>query len=294
MRILWNMQKLALAALICVVVGAGGLLLLHKQGALTEETVPVDIEEHLDGSALQSFAITATTPDVTFVKGSTGDIRVHLTGTIHESYAKYMNVTLTAGDNGASAEAVVRTTKPYNVGIDVGQVLTWFNNDLKVTVELPDHAYRSLKVHTDTGTITLSGIRSDTLDLKTDTGGITLEEYTGKRLTATSDTGTMRLRKIDAELDLSSDTGDLYADLSALKGGIDLRTDTGDIQLTLAQAAPLTVDFASDTGRTNATASSGPFDYQSKEKHRLLGKLNGGGPLIKARSDTGSIQLNVK
>lgn len=290
----WSLKNIVMASLAAVVIGLAGLAVLYKQGAFTEETVPIEIEKSIDGSSVQTFSIQADIPDISFSESSNGEIRVRLSGEMHESYSKYADIEWKTEDNGASVEAVVKTSKSYTIGIDVRQLLSLFQDDLKVTVELPEKAYRSLKARTDTGDITLSGIRAEELELSSDTGDITLEDYTGKQLEGHSDTGTLRLRKIAAALNLRTDTGDIYADLTALAGGMSIRSDTGDIELTLTQAFPLTADFSSDTGRVSLNAPAGSVDYETKEKRRLKGKLSGGGPMVTASTDTGSIELTVK
>ncbi|MNP80861.1 hypothetical protein D3C76_1790680 [compost metagenome] len=82
------------------------------------------------------------------------------------------------------------------------------------------------------------------------------------------------------------------AGLDELPDGAVIGTDTGDIQITLSRALPLSLDFATDTGRTSANANGAELTLS--EKHRLKGKLSGGGPLLKVRSDTGDIKLDVK
>jgi DUF4097 and DUF4098 domain-containing protein YvlB len=297
-KIAWNLKQIAFAAFLCLAVGLAGIWILAQKGTLEEDTVPVEIEKVLDASKIDAFSISTDTADLTFVKSASNELKIKLTGHVMEADVEHTSIETEEKDNGKGLHAVVRTGKYYQIGIDVSRIFfdikQGFSNDLKVVVELPEKVYRTLGAKTDTGEITLPVLQADELTIGTDTGDMVLEGFTGKQLSARSDTGTMRLRRVSAETDLGSDTGDLYLDLAALPGDVNLESDTGDIQLTLSQAFPLTADFASDTGRATVTAGSTALDYDLKEKHKLRGKLGGGGPLVKARTDTGDIALNVK
>lgn len=298
MKPAWGLHKITFAAFLCFIIGIAGIVFLVQEGALSDETVPVDIEKTADGTRIEALSISSDTADISFVKSPSNELKIRLTGHVLQAEHKHTDILLEEKGNGTGLEAVIRTGRRHQIGINLNELYhlfqRGFTNDLKVVVELPDKVYRSIEVKTDTGEISLPPLQSETLSLNSDTGDITLEEFSGRLLSAGSDTGTMRLRKITSEVKLDSDTGDFYLDMAGLPEDISLRTDTGDIQLTLGQEFPLVADFASDTGKTTVNAGSGAFDFETKEKHKLRGKLGAGGPLVKARTDTGDITLSVK
>jgi hypothetical protein len=291
MRIKWSMKQITLAALACTAIGLVGLAYLFQQGVFNKTFVPVDMEQVLDGSKVQSFSIKTDIEDLTFVQSSSNELRIRLTGEVDEADLPNTNINVDKG-NGSDVNVVITKTRPISIGIDVRQAFQFFSRKLTVTVELPDKVYKSLKARSDTGDITLSAVRADKLELTSDTGEITLAGFTGSKLAASSDTGSIRLEHVSAQLDLESDTGHIMVELDDLPGAADISSDTGDIEISLNKAVPLEMDFATDTGKTSAKADGADMTLQ--EKRRLKGKLSGGGPLIKARSDTGDIQLYIK
>lgn len=298
MRIHWKIRHLVLAALICFLTGAFGLIFMYQQGALAEENVAVDMEKTFDGTKIDTFSISTDVADTTFILSDNDQITVKLSGHVHERDIPFATIEMDDTSFETAVDVRVRTGRHYQVGIDVGQIFAGirqgFRNDLKVVVELPDKVYAKLDVKTDTGDLALPKLQAETLNLASDTGDVTLEGFSGKRLTATTDTGTMRMKRVTAELELSSDTGDFYVEADALPGGANMRTDTGDIHLTMSSPFPVQADFESDTGDITASTSNGAFNFDLKEKHKVKGQLGSGGPLIKARTDTGDIVLGVK
>lgn len=293
MRIAWSLRRITLLALACTLIGLGGLMYLYKQGVMDQSYVPVDQEKVLDGENIRSFSLSADIANVDFVPAPGNELRIRLTGEINQADLSRANISIESGSS-PDVVAVVNSQERFQFGIDVTRVFNFFDKKLRIVVELPDKTYQKLKVKTNTGRITLPALRADNLELQTDTGEITLGGFTGSKLTASTDTATLRLQHIAAGLDLRSDTGHIMADLDALPDNASLRTDTGDIEITLNKPLPLKADFASDTGKTSLSGGEAPADFDVKEKHKLIGRLAGGGPLIKARSDTGDISVIVK
>lgn len=294
MNIKWSLKQIVLAALACTLIGLGGLLFLYRQGAMDQTLVPIELEKELDASAIESFSLKTDTPNMTVISTTGSKIRIRLTGEILKQEAEKAGINIISA-KGSEAKAEVRTVNQINIGIDVTQFFHLFNNKLEVTVELPEKQYRSLVFGTDTGDLALPALRADKLELKSDTGDIRLDGFTGTKLTVGTDTGTMRLDHLNAGLSLKSSTGHIVAGLDAIPSPADLQTDTGDIELTLDNPLPARLDFSSDTGRTSISLPSpNAFNGVRMEKHKLEGLLSGGGPTVKARSDTGDIELAVK
>lgn len=293
MNLRWSLKQIVMTALACTLIGIGGLLLLYRAGLIDNSTIPVDVQKELDASSVQSLDLQTDTAHVTVVAASGNQMRIKMSGRVRSADAEHAAIEL--DNRGGNVTAVVRTVKHFSIGIDVTQFFQLFSNKVEVTVELPEKVYRNLSFTTDTGKISLPVLQADTLEIKSDTGEITLNGFTGANLSARSDTGTMRLDHLSAKLALHTDTGHIIAGLDALPADANLQTDTGDIRLSLAKKFPAQVDFSADTGRTSIQIPS-PNEFTAKrtEKHRLEGQLSGGGPLLKARSDTGDIELIVK
>lgn len=294
MNIKWSLKQIVTVALACTLIGIGGLMLLYQQGVIDHSAVSVNVAKELDVSSIESFSLQTDTIPIKVTSTTGSQIRIRLNGQIRKADAKYADIEMT---NVGSSEvnAVVRTAKKYSIGLDVTQLFQLFANKLEVTVELPEKVYRSLSFTTDTGKISLPALKATKLEVNSDTGDIALEGFSGTNLAVKTDTGTMRLNHLSANLSLRSDTGHIIAGLDSLPAASTLQTDTGDIQLGLAKSFPALIDFSADTGKTTIQVPT-PSDFNGKrmEKHRLEGLLMGGGPLLKARSDTGDIELVVE
>ncbi|MDF2925447.1 MAG: hypothetical protein K0R57_4361 [Paenibacillaceae bacterium] len=292
MRVAWNLKKIALVALACFVMGAVGLIMLYQNGAMDQLAVPVDIEKVIDGKKVQSFSISSTTAKITFVPSSGDELKIRLAGELPQVDLPFAGIEVKErGDS--EIQVQVNTTKKFMIGMDVNRIFT-FSRKMEVTVELPDKVYKNLKAQTDTGDLSVSPVAADTMELESDTGEITVQGFTGSKLEASSDTGTLRLANVSAGLELRSNTGNIIVGLKRLTAPGALNTDTGDIRITMEQAFPVGVDFRTDTGEVTATDNFAPFTADAKEKRKLQGKLDSGGPLIRARTDTGDIHIGIE
>ena len=143
----------------------------------------------------------------------------------------------------------------------------------KLTVYLPQSAYESLAIKTDTGDVTIpEDFSFDTLTVEGDTCDVTCCASAGERVEIDLSTGAITLEGVTAEqMRLKTDTGRVRVRSATVGEGIRVETDTG--KATLEDVTCQTLDAKSDTGSvtlTNVIAS---------------GKLT-------VETDTGDIALN--
>lgn len=297
MKLEWNKRSLAYLALLAFLLGAGGLWALYNNGSLNTDSAPIHLEKNFDAAALRTITVHADTTDVSVTRSSDSQIHLALSGTVAEVDVKYAKID--ANVTGSGLDVTFKTTKNWMVGLDINrlahEISHGFNSSTKAEVALPDQLFDKLSVQTDTGTIRLAPIQANALSLHTDTGDLELEKFTGTKLDATTDTGDMKLMDLTGTVNANSDTGDIELSFPSIEHNVTVNTDTGDIQMSSdAQGSKgLKVDFRSDTGHTTATADGGKLNLSVDEKHHLVGVLGEGGPLVKARSDTGSISLDI-
>lgn len=290
MRINRTPRQIMLLALIATMVGLAGLFYLYQQGAASRIMLPLELEETIDGTKVESFSIKTDIANTTFIPSETNELKIRLTGEITKADLPYAKIRLE--ELGGNVNVTAKTTRGFQIGIDVTRIFHFFSNKLQLVIELPDKTYNTLKAETDTGDLALHAIRADKLELISDTGTITLKSFAGSKLIAETDTGNLHLGLVSAAVDLESDTGNISLNLEDFPANSSLKTDTGDIQITLAKTIPLKVDFATDTGRLEVPDAD--FAASTRERRKISGQLANGGPLLYARSDTGDIKLSTR
>lgn len=150
--------------------------------------------------------------------------------------------------------------------------------------------------------------RRITGEVKTNTGSgdVDLQEIAGN-VTADTGSGNVKVSMAgDGSLRLGTGSGDVTA--SRLKGGLRARTGSGNV----TADGDATADWSVETGsgdvrvslpqnaRFDVAASTGSGDLNigreitmsgTMDKHRIRGKVNGGGPLVQLQTSSGNISL---
>lgn len=183
----------------------------------------------------------------------------------------------------------------------------------------------SIEGETSGGNIDLSNITGETIKLETSGGNIDAEnvngqvnletsggnvnvqkgkgtytlETSGGNVSANTIEGTLKMStsggnveasNISGGLDGSTSGGNINAKFSNITSDIILDNSGGGINISIPKNTKANLDIASEQVRTNGLANfSGKLD-----KHSVEGTLNGGGANIKAKSDGGSIDLNLE
>ena len=177
---------------------------------------------------------------------------------------------------------------------------------VSVTVAVPAALAVDVGATTDTGTITLTGIRARDVSLATDTGAVKVTDLPeAGDLRVRTDTGSITVDVATAgDLDLSTDTGRIRAALRTVTtGAMTLRTDTGSIHLTVPRATDVGYDVTASTDTGSITADLGETELKETRKDgpsehlRLRTKdyaTRGVQVRIGATTDTGSITLESR
>lgn len=208
-------------------------------------------------------------------------------------------VTVDASQDGDHVTCEVR--EPHHL------VLFQFGTrSIRVDVTLPRDA--DLDLSTGDGTITIAPLAGD-IRASTGDGAIEVEGLRG-RMTLTTGDGRIRATGLDGELVARSGDGRIQTDGrfdrlevgttdgrvtatafegSRLASGWDLHT--GDGRLTLRVPGTLKADLDLRTGDGDLYVGLPVETSGSLRRHALLGRLNGGGPLLRMHSGDGSIRL---
>ncbi|SEG05434.1 DUF4097 and DUF4098 domain-containing protein YvlB [Eubacterium ruminantium] len=147
-----------------------------------------------------------------------------------------------------------------------------FSTDYKINVYLPEKQYESVKVTSDTGSVSVSGFSIDDLSISVDTGAIKVKNVKCEEIKAETDTGTVTFTDVVA------------------KGDMSVKTDTGSIDFTDIDAASIVMN--TDTGSIKGTVLSEKIFSASTDTGSVNVPEGESGGKCKLTTDTGSI--NVK
>jgi DUF4097 and DUF4098 domain-containing protein YvlB len=149
----------------------------------------------------------------------------------------------------------------------------------------------TLVAHSDFGALRLTQASAASYDLSCKSGGISLDSASGA-VKASTGFGDIQISNGEqATLNLDTNSGQIRYSGSLGAGPHSLQSAFGEIHVTLPAKTALQLDLKTDFGKINtgfAVTSSGTQDSQ-----RLVGSINGGGPLLTATTKSGDIILDA-
>jgi len=148
-------------------------------------------------------------------------------------------------------------------------------------------------VKTSGGSLNLSDIEGDT-NAQTSGGSIRAEHITGESVVKTSG-GSIQVTDIKGTTDARTSGGSITASLPGQPAGAStLNTSGGNVTVVLDAKAAVDVDLHTSGGRVVTDFPVTAVIQGEQKKNELRGKINGGGPLITARTSGGSVRLQKK
>lgn len=176
------------------------------------------------------------------------------------------------------------------------------NISMRLEIETPPDT--SVHANVDSGGIHISGVHGK-VECKADSGGIQIED-TGADVRAEADSGGIHIHGVHGGVFARVDSGGITAE--DVNGPLDVKADSGHIALSQNVAAPIraeadsggiSVDLAKGAGYDiHAEAESGGITApeltvnSEYSKHKVDGKLRGGGPSVDIKVDSGGIQIH--
>ncbi len=146
---------------------------------------------------------------------------------------------------------------------------------------------------TSGGGLNLSDIEGDT-NAETSGGSIHAEHITGKLVVKTSG-GSIQVADIKGPMDARTSGGSITANLPAQPAGdCSLHTSGGNVTVVLDPKAVVDVDLHTSGGRVATDFPVTTVIQGEQKKNELRGKINGGGPVITARTSGGSVRVQRK
>lgn len=151
----------------------------------------------------------------------------------------------------------------------------------------------TVDVHTSGGTLNLSEIEGD-VTAKTSGGSIRAENLTGKSILKTSG-GSIGVKGIKGSVEASTSGGSVSTELIEQPAeACSFRSSGGSITVALPGNVAVDVDLHTSGGRVSTDFPVTTVIQGEQPKNEIRGKVNGGGPLITARTSGGSVRLEKK
>lgn len=235
-----------------------------------------------------------------------------------DEIAEKLTLTLEQSGNDVTAEAKYESKRPSGwfrswppVSVDfVVTVPTRYNTELRTSGG--DIAIGSLtgivKANTSGGDIRLDRIDGE-VDAHTSGGDITLREGTARAKVHTSG-GDIRIDKVAGPVEAGTSGGDIIINSAAnvvtahtsggdvravltnpLTADCSLGTSGGDVTVEFPRNSSFRLDANTSGGDVDATGLTITIERGGLGKSRLVGTVNGGGPLLKLRTSGGDINV---
>ena len=130
--------------------------------------------------------------------------------------------------------------------------------------------------------------------LRTSGGDVTAERIVGPADLGTSG-GDIVVKHVENTLQAHTSGGDIEAGIAgALKGDCSLGTSGGDVTVTIDKSVACQLDASTSGGGVQAAGLTITLEGGGIGKSRLVGKVNGGGPLLKLRTSGGEIEVRLR
>lgn len=149
-----------------------------------------------------------------------------------------------------------------------------------------------IDAHTSGGNVTLDAAKGE-VKLGTSGGNITVGRVDGPAELATSG-GSIKIESVVGALKAHTSGGSIRAAVAGpLKGDCSLSTSGGSVRVTVDKAAAFRLDASTSGGSVDAEGLTITLEKTSRDRSRLAGAVNGGGPVLKLRTSGGGIEVKT-
>ena len=143
-----------------------------------------------------------------------------------------------------------------------------------------------IKLETSGGSLNLTNLYGN-INAQTSGGSVRGNNIEGELVTGTSG-GSVTLNGISGSVDASTSAGSIHVNMIKVGKYIKLNGDAGHVDLTIPAKQGADLDLRGNNVSLNVINAT--FNGR-KEKETVVGKLNGGGPLVEVRGD-GSVNVS--
>lgn len=278
------MKKLAALAIIMIGIGLlSAFFVFGEEDLVKFKGEPYTDTKIVEASSIKSLQIETDTFDVTFLKGTSQDIKINLEGNVTKKLKD--KIIFNTDTNGETLHIVAKSKDSFTVGISI--------MTLKVNVELPEKLWNQVDIDTDTGNISIDQMEGEQLKLSSDTGDLKIANYRFNNINFETDTGNSTFTDGEGIIKGESDTGNIRIESDQIRNDVSLESDTGNIAIELdKQPESAAIVIKKDTGKTT-------IDWTElkvgKESGNSVERILGSGDIkINLESNTGNFKLGLR
>ncbi len=152
-----------------------------------------------------------------------------------------------------------------------------------------DHVGRFLAASSGSGSVRARGIHGPA-DLHSGSGDIELQQDSAGEVKAQTGSGSIRINGLNGALTARTGSGDVEAN-GRLNGPARLASGSGSVRLNLTPDAHFELEASTGSGSIKVNYPNAPQQGDDR-RHHLTGAVNGGGPVLEARTGSGDIEIN--
>lgn len=146
---------------------------------------------------------------------------------------------------------------------------------------------RALKAGSGSGSVRARSIHGPA-NLQTGSGDLDLSETAAGDVRAQTGSGSIHLHNVSGGLRAGTGSGDIEVD-GKLTSDWKLDTGSGSVRLKVGPESRFNLDAATGSGSVRVTP---PLSLQGQiDHHHVTGSVNGGGPVLRARTGSGDIEI---
>jgi hypothetical protein len=152
-----------------------------------------------------------------------------------------------------------------------------------------EHVGRFLSATSGSGSVRAHGIHGPA-DMHSGSGDIELQQEAAGEVKAQTGSGSVRINGLDGELTARTGSGDIEAN-GHLTGAARLSSGSGSVHLNLTPDAHFQLESSTGSGSIRVHFPNAPQQGEDS-RHHLNGAVNGGGPVLEARTGSGDIEID--
>jgi len=152
-----------------------------------------------------------------------------------------------------------------------------------------EHLGRFVSATSGSGSVRAHGIHGPA-DLHSGSGDIELQQEAAGEVKAATGSGSIRIEGLNGALTARTGSGDIEAK-GRLTGAARLSSGSGSVRLNLAPDAHFNLEGSTGSGSIRVNFPNAPRTSDDS-RHHLTGAVNGGGPVLEARTGSGDIEIS--
>ena len=174
----------------------------------------------------------------------------------------------------------------YDISVPAAAALNLRSGSGDIQVE---HVGRFIAASSGSGSVRAHGIHGPA-DLHSGSGDIELEQEAAGEVKVQTGSGSIRINGLNGGLTARTGSGDVEAN-GHLTGPARLASGSGSVRLNLAPDAHFELEASTGSGSIRVNFPNAP-QQSDESRHHLTGAVNGGGPVLEARTGSGDIEIN--